>query len=66
VYIAPRHEKAGTRQFEARQLQAFLPPYRSVHRWKNGCRLTSINLLFPNYVFVFEWLAYLRASAADP
>jgi transcription antitermination factor NusG len=40
------------RQFEVRQLEAFLPLYRSVHRWKNGCRVSVEQPLFPNYVFV--------------
>jgi transcription termination/antitermination protein NusG len=52
VYTTPRHEKAVARQFEVRQLGAFLPLYRSVHRWKNGCRVSVEQPLFPNYVFV--------------
>ncbi len=52
VYTTPRHEKAVARQFEVRQLEAFLPLYRSVHRWKNGCRVSVEQPLFPNYVFV--------------
>jgi transcription antitermination factor NusG len=61
VYTAPRHEKAVARQFEARQLEAFLPLYRSVHRWKNGCRVSIDQPLFPNYVFVsLERREYVR------
>jgi transcription antitermination factor NusG len=52
VYTTPRHEKAVARQFEVRQLEAFLPLHRSVHRWKNGCRVSVDQPLFPNYVFV--------------
>jgi transcription antitermination factor NusG len=51
VYTTPRHEKAVARQFEVRQLEAFLPLYRSVRRWKNGCRVEVDQPLFPNYVF---------------
>jgi transcription termination/antitermination protein NusG len=51
VYTTPRHEKAVARQFEARQIQSFLPLYRSVRRWKNGCRVEVHQPLFPNYVF---------------
>ncbi len=61
VYTTPRHEKAVARQFEVRQIEAFLPLYRSVRRWRNGCRVSIDQPLFPNYVFV--WLRrpdYLR------
>ena len=51
VYTVPRHEKAVARQFEVRCIEAFLPSYRSVHRWKNGCRVSVELPLFPNYVF---------------
>src|SRR5271166_5517667 len=52
VYTAPRHEKSVARQFEVRQIESFLPLYRSMHRWKNGCRVNVDQPLFPNYVFV--------------
>ena len=52
VYTTPRHEKSVARHFEVRQIESFLPLYRSVHRWKNGCRVTVEQPLFPNYVFV--------------
>src|SRR5271166_5061858 len=52
VYTTPRHEKSVTRQFEVRHIEAFLPLYRSVHRWKNGCKVQVDQPLFPNYVFV--------------
>jgi transcription antitermination factor NusG len=51
VYTTPRHEKAVARQFEARHIEAFLPVYRSVRRWRNGCRVNVDLPLFPNYVF---------------
>ena len=61
VYTTPRHEKAVARQFEARQIEAFLPLYRSVRRWKNGCRVTVDQPLFPNYIFVsLQRPEYLR------
>ena len=53
VYTAPRHEKSVARQFEVRQIESFLPLYRSVRRWKNGCSVHVDQPLFPNYVFVF-------------
>ena len=61
VYTTPRHEKAVARQFEVRQIEAFLPLYRSVRRWKNGCRVSVEQPLFPSYVFVsLERSDYIR------
>jgi transcription termination/antitermination protein NusG len=61
AYTTPRHEKAVARQFEVRQIETFLPLYRSVHRWKNGCRVSIDRPLFPNYVFVLlERGEYIR------
>jgi transcription termination/antitermination protein NusG len=62
VYTTPRHEKAVARQLEVRQIEAFLPLYRAVHRWKNGCRVNVDQPLFPSYVFVsLERSEYIRA-----
>ena len=52
AYTTPRHEKAIVRQLDARHIDSFLPLYRSIHRWKNGCRVPVDQPLFPNYVFV--------------
>jgi transcription termination/antitermination protein NusG len=52
VYTAPRHEKAVARQLETREIQSFLPLYRSMRRWKNGCRVQVDQPLFPNYLFI--------------
>jgi transcription antitermination factor NusG len=61
AYTTPRHEKAVARQFEVRQIETFLPLYRSLHRWKNGCRVSIDRPLFPNYVFVLlERGEYIR------
>jgi transcription antitermination factor NusG len=62
VYTTPRHEKAVARHFKVRQLEAFLPLYRSLHRWKNGCRVSVDQPLFPSYVFVsLQRGDYIRA-----
>lgn len=46
-----RHEKSVATQIERRNLQCFLPLYRSVRRWKD--RRKELRLaLFPGYVFV--------------
>src|SRR5271166_4487220 len=52
VYTTPRHEKSVARHFAVREIEAFLPLYRSVRRWKNGCRVSVEQPLFPNYLFV--------------
>ena len=52
AYTAPRHEKAVTRQLAVRHIGSFLPLYKSVRRWKNGCRVAVEQPLFPGYVFV--------------
>jgi transcription antitermination factor NusG len=33
-------------------MDCFLPLFRSVHRWKNGCKVQVELPLFPSYVFV--------------
>ena len=51
VYTVARHEKTIARQFEERNIETFLPLYRSVHRWKD--RKKEVELaLFPSYLFV--------------
>jgi transcription antitermination factor NusG len=52
AYTSPRHEKAVVRQLDVREVESFLPLYRSIRRWKNGCRVAIDQPLFPNYVFV--------------
>ena len=51
VYTWARHEKKVAEQMKQRQINSFLPLYRSIHRWKD--RRKQIELaLFPSYVFV--------------
>jgi len=52
VYTAPRHEKRLGEHFGARQIEYFLPLYRTLRRWKDGSRVTLELPLFPNYIFV--------------
>jgi transcription antitermination factor NusG len=51
VYTTPRHEKRVHESLVQRQLDCFLPLYRTVHRWKNGCKATVELPLFPGYLF---------------
>lgn len=52
AYTSPRHEKSVVRHLEIREVECFLPLYRVVRRWKNGCNVPVDFPLFPSYVFV--------------
>jgi transcription termination/antitermination protein NusG len=52
VYTTCRHEKRVAQHLEQRQIEHFLPLYRSQHRWKDGSRVMVDLPLFPGYVFV--------------
>ncbi len=52
VYTAARHEKTVADHFAVRQIESFLPLYRTVRRWKNGCNMQLELPLFPSYIFV--------------
>src|SRR5258708_16374411 len=51
AYIMPRHEKAVADQLLRREVESYLPLYRTLHRW-NGRRAEVELPLFPGYVFV--------------
>jgi transcription antitermination factor NusG len=51
-YTSPRHEKKVARHLEARAVEYFLPLYKEVRRWKNGCKVPVEFPVFPSYVFV--------------
>lgn len=51
AYTSANHEKRVAEQFEAREVEHFLPSYTSVRRWKDR-RVTLQLPLFPGYVFV--------------
>ena len=51
VYTCPRHEKCVADHVERRQMRAFLPLYRTKHRWKDRSKVVEL-ALFPGYVFV--------------
>ena len=51
TYVCSRHEKHVVSQLQERNVDCFLPIYRSVRRWKD--RRKELELaLFPGYVFV--------------
>jgi transcription antitermination factor NusG len=52
ICSTPRHEKRIHQHLAFRNIECFLPLYRSVHRWKNGCKHVVELPLFPGYLFV--------------
>lgn len=52
AYTAPSREKRVFESLSMRQVESFLPLYRSPRKWKNGCRVELERPLFPGYVFV--------------
>jgi transcription antitermination factor NusG len=52
VYTSPRHEKRVQQHLGHRRVPSFLPLFRTMHRWKNGCKAQVELPLFPGYVFV--------------
>jgi transcription antitermination factor NusG len=52
VYTTCRHEKRVAHHMEQRQIEYFLPTYRTQHRWKDGTKAVLDLPLFPGYVFV--------------
>ena len=52
AYTTTRHEKAVADHFAMRDIEAFLPLYKTQRLWKNGCKMNLELPLFPSYVFV--------------
>ena len=51
IHTRSRHEKRVNEQLELRQLEAFLPLYRSRRNWNGRSAMADLPL-FPGYVFV--------------
>jgi len=52
AYTTSCHEKSVVEHCHVRDIDCFLPTYRSARRWKNGCTVNLERPLFPGYVFV--------------
>jgi transcription antitermination factor NusG len=52
AYTAPCREKRVLEHLAMRKIESFLPLYRSLRKWKNGCHVELELPLFPGYVFV--------------
>jgi transcription antitermination factor NusG len=51
VYTGFRHEKRVAEHFGQRQIEFFLPLYRTQRKWKDGSRVNLELPLFPCYIF---------------
>jgi transcription antitermination factor NusG len=52
VYTTSRHEKRIAQHLTNREIEHYLPLYRSERRWRDGSRVTLDLPLFPGYIFV--------------
>jgi transcription antitermination factor NusG len=52
VSTTPRHEKRVAQHFGLREVECFLPLYRTQRRWNDGSKVALDLPLFPGYIFV--------------
>jgi transcription antitermination factor NusG len=52
LYTTSRHEKRVAEHLGQREIEHYLPLYRSKRKWRDGSRVTLELPLFPGYVFV--------------
>jgi transcription antitermination factor NusG len=52
AFTSPRHEKRVEEYLRLRDVEHYLPVYRSPRKWRNGLRVVLDLPLFPGYIFV--------------
>jgi transcription antitermination factor NusG len=52
VYTAPRHEKRVSQYLSLKEIEHYLPLYRTQRKWSDGSKVTLDLPLFPGYLFV--------------
>jgi transcription antitermination factor NusG len=52
VYTAPRHEKRVSQYLGVKEVEHYLPLYRTQRKWSDGSKVTLDLPLFPGYLFV--------------
>jgi transcription antitermination factor NusG len=52
VYTASRHEKRVAQHLAQREIEHYLPLYRSARKWSDGSKVILDLPLFPGYLFV--------------
>ena len=61
IYTRPSHEKRVVEHLALREIECYLPSYRTRRRWKNRCKVDLELPLFPSYVFArFQWRQHIR------
>jgi transcription antitermination factor NusG len=52
VYTSPRHEKRVSQYLGQKEIEHYLPLYRTQRKWRDGSKVTLNLPLFPGYLFV--------------
>ena len=52
LYTTSRHEKHVAQHLDQREIECYLPLYKTQRKWANGLKVTLDLPLFPGYVFV--------------
>jgi len=52
AYTSPRHEKLVARHLQVRDVEHYLPLWKTTRRWKNGCTVPVEFPVFPSYIFI--------------
>jgi len=52
LYTASRHEKRVAQHLSQREIEFYLPLYKSARKWADGSRVTLDLPLFPGYLFI--------------
>jgi transcription antitermination factor NusG len=61
IYTRPSHEKRAVEHLAMRQIECYLPSYRTTRRWKNRRTMELELPLFPCYAFArFEWYQHAK------
>jgi transcription antitermination factor NusG len=61
IYTRPSHEKRVVEHFVLREIECYLPTYRTTRRWKNRTKVELELPLFPGYVFArISWREHVR------
>jgi transcription antitermination factor NusG len=61
VYTRPNHEKRVGEHFASREIEYYLPTYRTTSHWKNRLAVEVERPLFPTYIFArIAWNQHVR------
>ena len=66
LYTTSRHEKRVAEHLTHREIECYLPLYRSQRRWSDGSRVTLELPLFPGYLFIHIQRDERRSALAVP